>query len=379
VEIFSYFPVTGIIGPRQSGKTTLIKMIIRKKPEQMIYLDLESPADMNKLTDPLLFLSEHSDKTVCFDEIQVMPELFSILRPVIDADRRPGRFVILGSASPHLIKDASETLAGRIAYLELSGFSLSEVGKENRDRLWIRGGFPDAYLAPDKNLWYRWVENFVRTYIERDLPMLGLQVPPRVLRKLWSMLAHNHGNIINYSNLARSLDLTSATISRYLYFLEHAFLIRLMQPYHLNIKKRLVKSPKIYLRDTGILHYLLNITDREELEGHPVMGSSWEGFVIEQILQATGNRLEAVFYKSHQGAECDLVLLRSSRPVCAVEIKYSSAPRLTRGNKQAFGDIGAKFNFVITPRSDDYPLDRNTRVCDLWTFLTHYLPEIKEN
>ena len=374
----SYFPVAGIIGPRQSGKTTLAKMLMEKKGTNSIYLDLEYPADMNKLTDPVFFFSEHMQEIIFIDEIQMMPELYAILRSVVDMDRRPGRFVILGSASPELIRGSSETLAGRIAYHELTGFNLSEVDKDNWKKLWIRGGFPDAFQAPDTKFWYQWTENFVKTYIERDLPMLGLRVNPRTIRNLWMMLAHINGSIINYNNLARSLDITSVTVKKYVDFLEQAFLVRQLQPYHHNIKKRLVKSPKIYIRDTGILHYLLNVRSRKELEGHPGIGGSWEGFVLEQILQITANSMDAVFYRSHQGAECDLVLLRSSTPVCAIEIKYSSAPRLTRGNKLAFETIGAKKNFIITPSCDDYPLDRHTRVCSLSTFIFRYLPEIMQ-
>ncbi len=373
LKALGFFPVVGIIGPRQVGKTTLAKELQKSVSKESIYIDMENPRDIVKLEDPNLFFEKNKDKCIFLDEIQLMPELFSLLRSMVDLRRIPGRFVLLGSASPVLIRKSSETLAGRIAYMELTGFNLTELFGEATEKLWFRGGFPDAYLAPDNVLWKQWIENFIHTYIERDLPMLGLLVSARVLRSFWTMIAHSNGTVLNYSNLSRSLELSTATIKKYLDFLENAFLIRQLAPYFPNVKKRLVKSPKIYIRDTGILHSLLNIENEDELTGHPIKGSSWEGFVVEQVLQLSGNDYQPFFYRSHQGAECDLVLLKSGKPVFAIEIKYSSAPKLTKGNNEAFKDIGARYNFVVTPDTDDYQISNNIRVCSLRIFLEKYI------
>jgi len=374
VKTTNYFPVTGIIGPRQVGKTTLAKKLRKKLKKESVYVDVENPRDLNKLSDPNLFFENNSEKCVFIDEIQLMPELFSVLRPMVDMNRIPGRFVLLGSASPLLMRKSSETLAGRIAYIELTGFNLTEIPNKNTRMLWLRGGFPNAYLAPNNNIWKQWLDNFIKTYLERDLPMLGLNIGIRTLRNLWIMAALIHGSVINYSNFSRSLELSSTTIKKYLEFLENAFLLRQLQPYFPNIKKRIVKSPKIYIRDTGILHNLLNIDSEEALEGHPMKGNSWEGFVVEQILQITGTDYQPYFYRTHQGAECDLVLVKSLKPVFAIEIKYASAPKLTKGNIIAFEDIGAEYNFVITPDTEDYSIAKNIKVCSLNIFLVKYIP-----
>ena len=372
------FPATGIIGPRQVGKTTLAKLIRSKIDKETIYIDLENPRDEVRLSDPNLFFETNLDKCVILDELQLKPDLFSILRPMIDMNRVPSRYIILGSASPALIRESAQTLAGRIAYMELSGFNLTEVGEKSRNKLWLRGGFPDAYLAKDNEIWFQWLDNFIKTYIERDLPMLGLNVNRRVIRNLWTMIAHVHGNVVNYSNIGRSLELSSTTIKKYLDFLENAFLIRQLQPFYVNVKKRIVKAPKLFIRDTGILHNLLNITSEFDLEGNPMKGNSFEGFVIEQILQITNNVYQSYFYRTQHGAECDLILTKSLKPCFAIEIKYSSAPQLTKGNLISFEDIGAKYNFVITPDSEDYLLYKNIRVCSLYTFLTKYLKTYEE-
>ncbi len=373
LKTINNFPVTGIIGPRQIGKTTLVKQLNKRIDKETIYIDLENPRDKIRLSDPNLFFEANMDKCVILDEIQLMPELFSILRPMVDINRVSSRYIILGSASPVLIRESSQTLAGRIAYIELNGFNLTEIPNKNQNRLWMRGGFPDAYLAMDDEIWMQWLDNFIGTYIERDLPMLGLDVSPNILRNLWMMIAHTHGNVVNYSNISRSLELSSTTIKKYLDFLENAFLIRQLQPFHTNIKKRIVKSPKLFVRDTGILHNLLNIGSGFELEGNPMKGNSFEGFAIEQILQIIGNAYQPHFYRTHNGAECDLVLTKSSKPYFAIEIKYSSAPQLTKGNMISFDDIEAKYNFVITPDSKDYLISKNIRVCSLDVFLRKYI------
>jgi len=237
----------------------------------------------------------------------------------------------------------------------------------------LRGGFPDAYLALDNDVWMQWLDNYISTYIERDLPLLGLNVSHVILRNLWMMVAHIHGNVVNYSNISRSLELSSTTVKKYLDFLENAFLIRQLRPFYANIKKRIVKSPKLFIRDSGILHNLLNISSGFELEGNPMKGNSFEGFAIEQILQKTDIALQAYFYRTQHGAECDLVLTKSSKPRFAIEIKYAAAPQLTKGNLISFDDIGAKYNFVITPDSEDYLISKHIRVCSLYTFLTKYI------
>ena len=373
IKTINNFPVTGIIGPRQVGKTTLAKKLRRSIEKETIYIDLENPRDLVRLSDPNLFFEANQDKCVILDEIQLKPELFSILRPMVDMNRVPGRFILLGSASPDLIRKSSQSLAGRIAYLELSGFNLTEISPGHQAELWLKGGFPDAFLAPDNEVWTQWLDNFIKTYIERDLPVLGLDIGRGILRDLWMMIAHVHGNVVNYSNIGRALELGSATIKKYLDFLENAFLIRQLHPFHTNIKKRIVKSPKLFIRDTGILHHLHNIDSGFALEGHPMKGNSFEGFAIEQILQLAGKFYHPFFYRTHHGAECDLVLTKSSKPHFAVEIKYSSAPQLTKGNLISFDDIGAKHNFVITPDTEDYLLGKNIRVCSLQVFLEKYI------
>ncbi len=367
------FPATGIIGPRQVGKTTLAKQLIKKIEKETVYIDIENPRDRVKLSDPVLFFENNTDKCIIIDEIQLMPELFSVLRPMIDMKREPGRFIILGSASPILLRQSSQSLAGRIAYIELSGFNLLELEPESLNKLWLKGGFPDAFLSKDTEIWQQWLDNFIRTYINTDLPILGLDINRNTIRNLWTMLSHVNAQVVNYSNIARSLSVSSTTLKKYIDFLENAFLIRQLQPFYPNIKKRIVKAPKIFLRDTGILHNLLNITSLNELEGNPLKGNSWEGYVIEQVLQIAGSSYESYFYRTHQGAECDLVLTKSSKPIYAIEIKLSAAPSLTKGNKIAFEDIGAAKNFIIVPDGEEYQISETITVCNLRLFLEQIL------
>lgn len=369
LDTVNNFPATGIIGPRQVGKTTLAKQLIKKIDKETVYIDIENPRDKIKLSDPVLFFENNIDKCIIIDEIQLMPELFSVLRPMIDMKREPGRFIILGSASPLLLRQSSQSLAGRIAYIELSGFNLLELDLGSENKLWFKGGFPDAYLSKNTNIWQQWLDNFIRTYINTDLPMLGLDIDRNSIRNLWTMLSHLNAQLINYSNIAKSLSVSSTTLKKYIDFLENAFLIRQLQPYYPNIKKRIVKAPKVYLRDTGILHNLLNIQSTDDLEGNPLKGNSWEGYVLEQILQIAGSSFEPYFYRTHQGAECDLILTQSSKPVYSIEIKLSSAPSITKGNKIAFSDIGAVKNFVIVPGSEEYQLSEDITVCGLNGFL----------
>ena len=374
LEILKYFPVVGIIGPRQVGKTTLAKSIIKEiKEKESIYIDLENPKDLAKLTDPVLFFERNIDKCIVLDEIQRFPNLFPILRSMVDLKRINARFIILGSASPNLIRDSSESLAGRIAYEELTPFNLIEIAK-TKELLyhWQYGGFPDAFTIKNIEVKQKWYANFIQTYIERDLPMLGLNIDRESIRKLWLMVAHIHGDIINMNNLSKSLEVTGTTLKKYLAFLKDAFLIRLLPPYTMNIKKRLVKSPKIYVRDSGLLHHLLNIKNFDVLESHPILGNSWEGYVIEQIAQKIDVNDELMFYRTHEGAECDLVLTRSGKPYMAIEIKYTAAPKLSKGNNIAFGDIKAEMNYIITPGTDTYLISDNIKVCSLKYFLENF-------
>lgn len=374
IDILNYFPVLGIVGPRQVGKTTLSKLIADTVNKEVIYIDLENPKDQAKLNDPILFFENNENKCVILDEIQRMPELFPILRSMIDQNRVAGRFMILGSASPDLIRDSSESLAGRIAYEELYPFNYLEVSEaiELNDH-WIKGGYPDAILAPNDKIRNVWIQNFVQTYVERDLPLLGLNIDRKIIKNLWSMTAHINGNVLNMSNLGKSLELSSVTIKKYLNFLEEAFLIRQLQPFSINLKKRLVKSPKVYVRDSGVLHYLLDIVDMDKLAGHPGVGGSWEGYVIEQICQVVGDDYDPYFYRTQEGAECDLVLVKSNIPIYGIEIKYTSSPKLTKGLRNSFSDLKTKKNFIITPNSDDYLIEESIRVCSLKDFLNNHL------
>lgn len=377
MEALSFFPIVGIIGPRQVGKTTLAMYLRNSLEKETVYLDIENPEDQAKLTDPVLFMERNVNKCVILDEIQRMPHLFPVLRSMVDKHRVNARFIILGSASPDLIRDSSESLAGRIAYEELTPFLLNEIEKQHDlHHHWLSGGFPDAFLAPSESLRKKWFSNFILTYLERDLPVLGLNVAGNTLRRLWTMIAHIHGNVLNMNSLGRSLEISSTTIKKYLDFLENAFLIRQLYPYAINVKKRLVKSPKIYIRDSGILHHLLAISGFDALESNPALGHSWEGYVIEQISGNLDADIDCYFYRTHEGAECDLVLVKSGQPLAAIEIKYTSSPKISRGLTQALRDINAVGNFIITPRTDDYMIQRSIRVCSLSEFLNKYLIEL---
>jgi uncharacterized protein len=380
LELLGFFPVVAIVGPRQVGKTTLAKEMLSQMGRESIYLDLENPEDAAKLTDPVLFLKSHSNQCVVLDEIQRMPQLFPVLRSMVDLQRHPARFLLLGSATPDLIRDSSESLAGRIAYKELCPFNFTEVYHDGHHDLlihWFRGGFPDAFLAPSDRMSVRWQSGFIQTYVERDLPLLGLDIDRTVIRKLWTMVAHIHANVLNMSNLGRSLGVTSVTVKKYLSFLEGAFLIRQLQPWSVNLGKRLVKSPKIYVRDSGALHRLLGIPTIGALQMHPSVGASWEGYAIEQVIQVLPDDVEAYYYRTHEGAECDLVLVRGGRPIAGIEVKHTSAPKLTKGTLQSFADLGAPMNFIVTPDTDDYQMADNIRVCKLLDFLKSHLSSLK--
>ena len=363
------FPAVALLGSRQCGKSTLAKMLSGKIPSFM-YLDLQNPTDLNKLSDPKLFFETNPEATFCIDEIQLMPELFSVLRSIIDADRRNGRFILLGSASRELIKQTSESLAGRIGLIELSPFSITEINQKPDFQIrdfWMRGGYPESYLSETDNDSKLWRENFIRTYIERDIPQLGFQIPALQLRRILSMCAHNQAQLLNSSKLGESLGLTHPTIRRYIDLLEQTFILRTLQPFEGNVKKRLVKSPKVYIRDTGILHRLLQIDSFNDLMGNPIFGASWEGLVIENILSNLRD-WSPHFFRTATGDEIDLILTKGNK-ILAVECKASTAPQLTKGFWKAFDDVQAEQAFVIAPVPNAYPIKENVTVCGIADFL----------
>jgi uncharacterized protein len=362
VQSLSSFPAVGLVGPRQAGKTTLAKMIEADWPGKLLHLDLESPNDLAKLADPEMLLGQFADRLVVIDEAQQRPELFPILRVLIDRDHRPGRFLILGSASPALKRQASESLAGRIAYHELSPLTLAEVGGGSGDvgtmnRLWARGGYPQSYLAGDDAVSMQWRENFIQTHLERDMPVLGIRVPATTLRRFWTMLAHCHGQLWNASRIGESMGIDHKTARHYLDVLSDTFMLRQLPPCFANVKKQLVKSPKVYIRCAGLLHSLLKIGDWETLQAHPIVGQSWEGFCIEQILAAIPRHWDASFYRTQSGAEMDLVIHPvAMKPPIAVEIKAASAPSLTKSNWTAREDLAPRVTYVVYPGQDRYPI-----------------------
>lgn len=353
------FPVAGLIGPRQSGKTTLAKMLLKNIGKKAIYLDLELPSDINKLQSPELFLKQFTDTLVIIDEVQRMPMLFPLIRALVDKKRTAGRFLLLGSASPSLIKQASESLAGRIRYHELTSLTLTEVGCRNVNKLWLRGGFPKSYLAENDKESAEWREAFIRTYLEMDIPQLGIRVPSLQLRRFWTMLAHSHGQLWNASRIAGSLGVSAPAARHYLDILEDTFIVRQLLPYHANIGKRIVKSPRVYIRDSGMLHALLMMRSLEGLYSHPSAGASWEGFVIEQIISSMPESWKAFFYRTSAGAELDLVLLNEKNKAVGVEIKYSSAPAVSKGFWNSLNDIGCKKGFIVYPGNESYPVGRD--------------------
>jgi len=348
----------GLIGCRQVGKTTLSK-IIAEESNDASYLDLELPSDVAKLQDPELYLSQFSGRLVIIDEIQRIPDLFPILRALVDKNRIPKRFLILGSASPDLIKQASETLAGRIIYHELKPFSLDEVGFDSLKTLWLRGGLPLSFLSEDDHESLIWRESFIRTYLERDIPQFGIRIPSANLRRFWMMVAHMHGQLWNASQIAKGLGLSAPTVRSYLDILTDTFIVRQLLPYHFSIKKRLTKSQKVYIRDTGLLHALLRIGSFDDLQAHPVVGSSWEGFVIEQIAGILPENTPLYFYRTSAGAEINLVIFDRKNQPLAVEIKYSLSPKLEKGFSIAFEDLSCKRGFIVYPGEEYYSLKKD--------------------
>ena len=342
-------PVTALLGPRQCGKTTLARIF--GKQHNSHYFDLESPADQQRLQNPELMLNSLQG-LIILDEIQTKPELFNILRVLVDRPENRQHFLVLGSASPHIIRNVSETLAGRVEFIELAGFNIQEVN--NTEQLWLRGGFPRSFLAASESDSRVWRDGFIRTFLERDIPMLGITIASTAMRRFWTMLAHFHGQTWNASDLARSMGLSDKTIRSYLDILTATFMIRQLQPWHENLRKRQVKSPKIYFRDTGLLHSLLNIPDYHSLTGNPRLGASWEGFALEQALQ-TIRPTEAYFWATHGGAELDLLFFREGKRY-GVEFKYNEAPGITKSMHIAVRDLSLDYLWVVYPGKEEYPV-----------------------
>lgn len=366
------YPVVGVLGVRQVGKSTLARDLAGPR-SHVLFLDLEDPRDLARLADPMLAL-EGRRGLVVLDEIQRRPELFPALRVLADRRPLPARFLVLGSASPELLRQTSESLAGRIAFHELSGFSLDEVGAERVERLWLRGGLPRAYLARTDRESADWRRQFVRSFLERDVPQLGVGVSPSTLGRFWAMLAHYHGQIWNASEFARAFGTSEASVRRYLDLLVETFVVRRLQPWAENLSKRQVRSPKVYLADSGVLHTLLGLNERQDLERHPKIGASWEGFGIAQVVERLGARPEECFFwATHAGAELDLLVLRGRRRL-GFEFKRTTAPEVTRSMRVALQDLGLASLDVVHAGEHTFPLDRRVRAISLARILSDLEP-----
>jgi len=368
-QYLKIFPVVAVLGPRQCGKSTLVKRLSQNWGTSL-FLDLQYDADLGKLDQPSFFFESNADKIICLDEIQLVPQLFSVLRSVVDQNRQNGKFILLGSASRDLIQQTSESLAGRIGLVNLAPFTINELDNLegfNLYTFWLRGGFPDSYLSDNDTFSGIWRENFIKTFIERDIPQLGFQIPALQLKRLLVMCAHNQGQLVNYSKLGESLGLTHPTIRRYIDLLEQTFILRTLLPYETNVKKRLVKSPKVYVRDSGLLHQLLAISDFNSLLGNPVFGSSWEGVVVENVIVNYPD-WNYYFYRTATGDEMDLILEKGNRRI-AIECKASTAPKLTKGFYRALEVIKPQQTYVIIPTSVSYEIAPNITVCGLSEFL----------
>ena len=360
-------PAVALLGPRQVGKTTLARAIGGERPS--LYLDLESDADRAGLSEPELYLAQHEDKLVILDEVHRLPGLFQILRGLIDEGRRKGlragRFLLLGSASLDLLRQSGESLAGRISYLEMGPVDGSEVPAADLPKLWNRGGFPDSFLAADDRRSQRWRQDFIRTYLERDVPMLGPRIPAEALRRFWTMLAHHQSGLLNAAEFARSLGVDGKTVASYLDLLVDLLLVRRLEPWHSNAGKRLVKSPRIYVRDSGLVHALLGLATLEEVLGHPVAGASWEGFVIETMIATAPEGSQANFYRTAAGAEVDLLLRLPQGQLWAVEIKRSLTPKVERGFHHACAELNPHRRIVVYPGTEPFPLSHEIQAMPL--------------
>jgi predicted AAA+ superfamily ATPase len=377
-QALNSMPVVAILGPRQVGKTTLALEVGNLLQKKVHYLDLESDSDMNKLQDAEAYLNRFQNELLILDEVQRMPDLFRNLRGLVDSRKRngekAGQFLLLGSASRELLQHSSETLAGRIRFLELTPFTITELMQSQPDdfqmeKRWLRGGFPDSFLAADEMQSWNWRQDFISTYLERDLPSMGVGISPNMLKRFWKMLAHYHSNQVNFSELGRSLELSHTTIKSYLDILTDFYMVRQLSPWSGNLKKRLVKSPKIYLRDSGILHGLLGISSMDTLLSSPFLGASWEGFVVESILNQLDSRWESSYYRTATQVEIDLVLHTPEGEIWVVEVKRNSAPRPGRGFYEACKDIKADRKWVVYAGTDKYPLPDGVEVIGLPDFL----------
>jgi predicted AAA+ superfamily ATPase len=353
-------PVTLILGPRQCGKTTLARQLGQN--QEGSYYDLESPRDLARLAQPQMVL-EAARGLVVLDEIHQRPDLLPLLRVLADRQPVPCRFLLLGSASPDLMKKSSETLAGRVHFVDMTGFTLAETGVERQTELWVRGGFPKSFLAGDEPSSVKWREDFIQTFLQRDMPMLGIQVPPATLHRFWTMLAHYHGQIWNGTEIGASLGVSYHAARRYLDALSGAYVVRQLQPWFENLGKRVVKSPKVYVRDSGLLHSLLGIPDFPALQGHPKLGASWEGFVIEQILSWAGER-NAYFWATHSRAELDLMIMAKGKR-WGFEVKYQDAPTITKSMRIAMQDLKLERLWVVYPGQTGYPMDEKIECVSL--------------
>jgi predicted AAA+ superfamily ATPase len=360
-------PAVVLLGPRQVGKTTLAREIGEHRPS--VYLDLESDADRARLADPEFYLDSHEDKLVILDEVHRFPDLFQILRGLIDRGRRKGlrtgRFLILGSASIDLLRQSGESLAGRISYVEMRPIDGLEIEPDQHDQLWTRGGFPDSFLASSDRLSQRWRLDFIRTYLERDIPMLGPRIAAETFRRFWTMLAHHQSGLHNAAEFARSLGVDAKTVAAYLDLLVDLLLVRRLEPWHSNSGKRLVKSPRVYVRDSGLVHTLLGLATREDVLGHPVAGASWEGFVIESLIAVAPEGTHANFYRTAVGAEIDLLLTLPGGTLWVFEIKRSLAPKVERGFHHACADLAPARRIVIYPGRDIFSLGDEIEVMPL--------------
>jgi uncharacterized protein len=380
------FPAVALLGPRQVGKTTLVKSLANDKNQNVkphIYLDLENPVDLERLSDPRGYLASRSDHLIIIDEIQRMPELFKILRGLIDEGiekgNHAGQFLLLGSASLELLQQSSESLAGRILYLELKPFLINELSRDDLTTLWLRGGFPRSFLAPTHEGSLSWRDSFITTYLERDIPLLGPRIPPTTLRRFWSMLAHNQGGLLNAAQLAGALSVDGKTVAKYLDLMVDLLLVRRLEPYHANLSKRLVKSPKTYVRDTGLLHSLLRLDRLDDILGHPVAGQSWEGFCIEQIIAASPNRSNYSFYRTATGVELDLILELPDNKTWAIEIKRSTAPKLEKGTHIAIEDVRPDKSFIVYAGEERYPKSEGIEVISLSELVSLLIDLSKHN
>ena len=362
IQLLRHSPAVVLLGPRQVGKTTLALQI--GEQQASVYLDLEDEDERAKLANPVLYLADHERELVILDEVHRVPELFQRLRGIIDRGRRHGkangRFLLLGSAAMDLLRQTGESLAGRISYLELGPFDALEVDSAAIETLWVRGGFPRSFLAESDDLSMEWRRNFIRTYLERDVPQFGSRIAAETLRRFWTMLAHNQSQVLNAANLARGLGVDGKTVAGYLDLLVDLLLVRRLAPWHRNAGKRLVKSPKVYVRDTGIAHALLGIGSKETLLGHPVAGQTWESFIIETLIGTAPEGTEAHYYRTSNGTEVDLVLTLPGGKIWAIEVKRSSAPKVERGFHSACADLDPQKRFVVYPGSERYPLNDTT-------------------